>query len=578
MNLSTSFGVLFLLLVMRKSKESFELKYLREKIYRRYTSELNEIQHVIFLKSIDKKFIESIKPVEIIDGNYWKDCVYYFVHTIITKTLNEDFKSSRSSFVALNFAELKTVLGGDVSKVIITLETNGIIKKDYKYKKGTESYGYKITTKYFKNNTIEHKTITSHLIKKRLVKYRTDFFEKQKPLISKNAHLVKWFFEDRLEYNTHESNFFIKILKDTLLLIVKYLKLNSTDKKKIISKIEWLDYYKDFSIKGDLPVFSIHGERLYSEITSMYSPLRNFLSYKGKKLIYFDISNSQPFHFCLLLKPYFWQEKNKQGELTLRNQNRELYEWIVKNKKEELDNTIMNLKEIDVSGKTLIKKGIRRNKNVSPHYTHLSANGKLYLFIHEHFKGKFVNNQGVDPFVDLISSKQEFIKMLYYDDKNKHSPTNKYFIEFKKHFKIESSIIQLLKKRRYNDFSILLQKVESTILLQNVCRAIYNEYPDMPLYTIHDGILTTESNAAILEEKIEQVYSGVFGFSPDLKREILSPRITMMDFLKIVKKKMNKMLEDLNIRDFNFSPEIEFQINLMYIKNLKIEETTSIEL
>ncbi len=552
---------------MRKSDEAFELKNVRERIIRKYNKNFIEPFNVIIPKSINNGLIESFRPNEVTDPVYWKDCVFYLIHTIFTKTINEDFKTGPSKFVALKYAELKKVLGAHVTIVLATLEKEKIIFKDKKYQMNVTSFGYKINKNQLKNFEFEYKTITSQKVCNRLNKYQLEYFENQKPLLSKYAHLIKWFLDNKLVYNESKGNLFFLALEEALTTMLEELPFSKGEKKKIITKINWIQTKNNLAIYKGLPVVSSNGERLYSELTAMYSPLRNFLTYDGFNLIYLDISNSQPFHFNILLRSSFW-EKNSKG-ITLRKIDKELYEWIVKYHKVQLDVTIMNLKRYEQEGRTHTNKGLLRNKDASPQYVHLSATGKLYLFIHKKFKNNFFSKDNVDRFKDEKSAKQEFIQMLYFNDKIRQSPSYRPFQLFKRYFNIEASVIELLKLRKYNDFSILLQKVEANLLLYQVGREIFNTDPNAPIFTIHDGLITTTFYEDLLREKINLVYTNTLGFAPDLKKEILSEKITLTEFRKAVEKKMNQILKDLSLKEIKYTPEIGLKISLAYIKYLK---------
>lgn len=552
---------------MRKSAEALELKNIRERIFRKYSKNLNRPFNVIIPTSITNDEIESIRPNEIADPLYWKDCVFYLIHTIFIKTINEDFKTGQSKFVALNFAELKKVLGIHVTIVLSTLESKKIILKDNSYKMNVISYGYKIKKKYLKEFAFKYKTITSEKVCLRLHRYQLKYYEKQKPLLSKYAHLIKWFLEDDLDFNHPKSQLFFLALSESLTSISNELPFSPKERTKIQNKIKWFQSYNNLSLNNDLPVVSKKGERLYSYITGMYSPLRNFLTYKGHKLIYLDISNSQPFHFNILLKTSFWEE-NSRG-ISLKKIDKELYEWLKTNHKDKLDYIIMSLKQYESLGNTYTNKGIQRKNNTSPQYVYLSATGKLYLFIHENFKGNFFTKDNVDRFKDEKAAKQEFIQILYFNDKIKRSPSYKPFQFFKHFFSVEASIIEFLKLRKHNDFSILLQKIEAHMLLNLVGKEIFIENADVPIYTIHDGIITTISNEELVEQKINSVYKDVLGFTPDLKKEFLSEQISITDFRKIVEKKMNQILNDTGIKSVNYTAEIGLIISSAYLKYFK---------
>ena len=55
------------------------------------------------------------------------------------------------------------------------------------------------------------------------------------------------------------------------------------------------------------------------------------------------------------------------------------------------------------------------------------------------------------------------------------------------------------------------------MILQKVEQEVRNINPDIPIFTIHDSILTTEENVAVLRNTINHVYMKYFDLMPELK-------------------------------------------------------------
>lgn len=75
------------------------------------------------------------------------------------------------------------------------------------------------------------------------------------------------------------------------------------------------------------------------------------------------------------------------------------------------------------------------------------------------------------------------------------------------------------KKRRKNKsgsykdapFAYITQTIESQFILDCVCGGLAQEFPDAPLYTIHDAIFTTPKYANEVINKISSVSKDMFG-------------------------------------------------------------------
>ena len=68
-------------------------------------------------------------------------------------------------------------------------------------------------------------------------------------------------------------------------------------------------------------------------------------------------------------------------------------------------------------------------------------------------------------------------------------------------------------------FSRLLQYVEAYCLLDSVANKIHEKYPEMPLLSIHDSLVTTESYKDILKEEMYILLKKITTIKPQLKLE-----------------------------------------------------------
>jgi hypothetical protein len=76
-----------------------------------------------------------------------------------------------------------------------------------------------------------------------------------------------------------------------------------------------------------------------------------------------------------------------------------------------------------------------------------------------------------------------------------------------------------LKKLHPDIIPIVLQRVESYAVLQCITKRISIEYPNVPLFTIHDGIATTEENVDLVSSITCEDLKALTGYAPMLKKE-----------------------------------------------------------
>jgi hypothetical protein len=72
-------------------------------------------------------------------------------------------------------------------------------------------------------------------------------------------------------------------------------------------------------------------------------------------------------------------------------------------------------------------------------------------------------------------------------------------------------VFTLLKKKNHAALSHLLQRIESNVIVERSARRIAEEQPNLPIFTVHDSIATTNGNeeyvAQIIKEEIYD-YTG----------------------------------------------------------------------
>jgi hypothetical protein len=80
--------------------------------------------------------------------------------------------------------------------------------------------------------------------------------------------------------------------------------------------------------------------------------------------------------------------------------------------------------------------------------------------------------------------------------------------------------IRWVKRSDHRALANILQKAESNFIIEKVCNRIHEEYPDMPLFTIHDAIGTTEegNNPSIILDTMHDEFDKL-GIHPKIDRE-----------------------------------------------------------
>ena len=503
-------------------------------------SSYNDNISIVNPELLDKETLLQHKPIHIDDEDWIQNC-RWIVHSIIQLSSDKRYNNKSGEYVPLNSVVLKKNCGNNYLVYLEGLLNSGIIDCDEKYSKVThESFGFKFTDKYA-TTAIGFITLTDKTLLKRIRKYKKEKIEVLKTKAHPIAHLVRWLAYDGLSIDKEAAIEFLETYKRKLTSELSKRNLRKKHQKKQEAFV-LRRYYKikhQIESWGSNKYISIDdaGGRLYSPITGLPSLFRNFLNYKGEELVGYDIKNSQPLHFLTMLKKEFW--KSYTSGLTLKRLDSELGEYLQGDV--DYSSTIM----FQESSETQYSK---RFNNYT--FKKLVQNGKLYEFICYKFFNKHITKGGLDRFSTRAKTKQEFMHMMYHNPKVPHSKAKAVFADFEHLFPTEASVMNLMKKRKYNDFPIILQKLEAQMLLHRVAKRVYDVNPDIPLFTIHDSILTTKQHASTLKCILEDEYQKLLGFIPQFEKTEYSEHNAWGEITKYTKSKVDQA--DLEISEDGF--------------------------
>jgi hypothetical protein len=435
---------------------------------------------------------------------------------IIKNISKKDIKDFDSEFVPIKMEYLRVYIDKADLYVKRLIEL-GIVECDNKYIIGLKSKGYRLAYPY--NSTpkviIPGKNYTNQFDKKSFIGSFDKDSKELKPLYSHfNDNLeidyksaIK---EGFIKYWTHDGEKAPIFIDD-----VDFENLNSVSIKKKGQGFTNLAHRKAYHkfINGTIIPSSMllmkqfyfnvdkSGYRLHTNLTNLNKEKRKYITYNGKRLIAWDLKNSQPFFLNVLLSKDFWSRDNEiLGYRSLKGELR--------------SKACLHAVGIDPS---ITMEKLRRiqSSGAFEEFKNVTLQGNLYEILQD-FTLKYS-----DITISRERAKEEFIRLLFdkpYSKRNYHYDIEVAFI-FGFPGLIES-LDSLFKSKKYNTLALLLQQIESNVILRYVCPAIAQKYPEIPLFTIHDSIVTTEGNEELIRPIIEQEIRRVTGgFTPMLKLE-----------------------------------------------------------
>jgi len=254
--------------------------------------------------------------------------------------------------------------------------------------------------------------------------------------------------------------------------------------------------------------------RLHSVLTYMQSEYRNFLTYDGQQLVCIDIKNSQPYLLNLLLNREFWDE-NSTLPISINNLPLNIQELFTS--PSELLPTIRGFFE------SLNEENYREFQEYIP----LAASGHLYEAI-------VTRALQIKTYqIDRKKAKKNLLILFYSPNREEGSSRRTYIVEkvFCEKFPTIMGLIRLIKsnyngteaRNNHSRFACLLQSIESEIVLHRCCRRIWEEANhQVPIFTIHDSIVTTSEHADYLRDVMMQELTVCIGVPPTLEPEVWS--------------------------------------------------------
>jgi hypothetical protein len=319
----------------------------------------------------------------------------------------------------------------------------------------------------------------------------------------KRPHLVK-FFDDKLTIKEREA-------KDE----IKHLIIHEKDKRKYSTRKVMITEFHDQQWKYSMKIKS--DNRLHSNLTRSPKALRKHIRYDGKHIYGVDLKTSQPFFLCVLVKAILKKDK---GLLEQIKATHVLCDETI----EELFNIDLDSEELIEFVQSVLKKDFYNEfeKKLSIDY---DDRGKPYRMVSNYSskdknrrKRKYEENKEPtrkEPFETTRELVKAVVMEIFY---SKPKTTIKEAKAFREAYPSVSKIFKCLDECKVK-FSYLLQYVEAYVLLDYSAKKIHEEYPEMPLFSIHDALVTNEPWKDILEEEMKKHIKAITTVEPKLEIE-----------------------------------------------------------
>lgn len=431
-----------------------------------------------------------------------------------------------NDFLIINDARLAKIVGkgGNKSRTKIIkdlLESNGIVEV-LPYRKGKKSTGFRFCNLYNSGVYINiplHENILDNLLKHEYLEHKLflDNFNKTNNHLSYNfdtnnfnilhdnlVHAIKEVVELGVEAIRNKRKFTTDSLRALFSYFGKHFKL--------LMKLENGEY-------GFSP--SITNNRLYTTFNRSPKLFRKFIQVNHQDIGEVDIRSCQIYLLACIFNGSFSSSTSDEVKFNLKSIYPELYKTIQDLKYINPSRKPSNNHEfigifVNDAYKKLLEEFTNFDFATNDFYTHISNFAfKEYPNI---FEKKI--NASSDSGRDIV--KKNIMSYLF-DDVEKHRDSNDIInllvIKYKSIEYILTSFYSLYSKR---DLALLLQRTEAYLILEEATRDIYHFDKNIPVFTIHDCIVTTTSNLANVKNIIEAKVSSITGKAVGLKVSIIS--------------------------------------------------------
>ena len=506
--------------------------------------------------------------------------IYYLLSLLTDTNDNYRLNDSNDGYHNICSSEIKKVLGSKDFYVIRELLLNPvdpIIETDNSWHNpngGNSSgycQGYRITPKY-NTGEVVFKTIPKKLSRV-IAKYA------DKDTTATDAAPDYKFLLDQFESNalSFDPKVYEYVYNFGNQLLLKVEDSNQNQILRIHNLIgRWLYYIEQIAGGNLWRQVSDRNHRLNSSVTNLPKLLRPFLLCNGAPMECVDISSSQPYILSSVMNVKFYNDCNNGYNLSTIYP--ELYKILVDKIKDSSITYSNNMDILYYSSNTCYTNSFISNVSNSSSFMWCNffspselecinryTQSPFYLDFYSYILDRYYTYTNTPKSAAKTEDRENLKNTMMYvlfEDKMNHRNNNLQIQKFQKVFPGVDNWINrmhlMVGKRR---FSHLLQRAESYLLLNVICREFNELHPNAPLLTIHDGVFTTSEYVKKLNGFILRRLLEITGVVAGCK--IKSSQIDPIPHLKDIDNQWSK------IEPINTEEKYLKKINGVFSSNIK---------
>jgi hypothetical protein len=422
------------------------------------------------------------------------DQIGFILNTILRQYMVYSKRTTENGFVRLSSTILKEHIH-NYKKVMVFLEKNSIIEVDHSYT-STATFNYSGYSKGYKISDLYQGIVKRQEYSKKFSVKLRKINRKQNKEAQECKELDKWLSDERfkLDYNKAMNTF------------STVTSCESPNNQKIMAYSYMLTTARDKSVA---PIRDKTSGRYHSYLTNFKKDFKRHFEFDGQNLVQIDVINCQLYLLQILLS----KDKLKEISQKLRLYLKRIHSTssILKFLSETSSKKASTITSLIMLAKTT---EVAHNEDVKK-FRSLVNSGQFY----EYFLGASKNS--IRPLSTRKEAKIAMFVTLFSDNRFINASSNPEWdasnkIMFKKIFPTVYMVIQHVKKNDKSRLAVLLQALESYIIIEIVCKRITKERPQAPIYTIHDSVSSTAEHIEYIRMVMEEEFRKIVGVEPKL--------------------------------------------------------------
>jgi hypothetical protein len=463
------------------------------------------------------------------------DNFYYFIDYLLERSLTADL-SKTLGYVQVYSNDLQSKMSHGYKNYLNYLKKHHVIQRaPKKYRKGNPKkgivgrcYSYRLTFPYQNHLDIKLVPIIGEVYKRERKVLIKNLVKNQKLNYKSFPMLTNWF--EELEIDSIGCRKWLDKHKDYQLKMtgdirgyVKGKPMPQMKRLRAIYSIEKI-LAKNFRFKIDDNV-----GRFHSNLTNLKSELRNFLTWRGQRLVSVDIKNSQPLLSTMILESRWFSESSVSFTI---NDFPSIPNPLV-----SYDNPYGSIASIPVDSPWYflicnMAEGFLQSiifQDVIK-YKEIVNSGEFYKRMHSEIvkdKKPFNKDDMKEMTFQVLYSDNRFFHQdgSWMDRKTKKRANAKPKRLFEAAFPTVAKVFRAYKKIDNSHLPRLLQQIESTLIIKHIVPRIASERPDLPVFTIHDSVVTTEGNEGYVEQVMREEIERLTHLKPRFRIERWSQEV-----------------------------------------------------